>query len=71
MPVKIVITFISFYQEILSGLIKNMLGIPLMCRFSPTCSAYAKESIAHQGLLKGGYVSMVRFLSCHPFSKHQ
>ncbi len=39
------------------------------CRFTPTCSVYANEAIAKHGILKGGFLSLKRFLRCHPFSK--
>ncbi|MCL6268561.1 membrane protein insertion efficiency factor YidD [Sansalvadorimonas sp. 2012CJ34-2] len=37
------------------------------CRFSPSCSSYAREAITVHGLLKGGYFSCRRLLRCHPW----
>ena len=37
------------------------------CRFEPSCSAYAEESIARHGLLAGLRLSVRRVLRCHPF----
>ncbi len=37
------------------------------CRFYPSCSDYTKEAIETHGLLKGGGLSTLRILRCHPF----
>tara|TARA_B100000900_G_scaffold184514_1_gene156491 strand:+ start:271 stop:501 length:231 start_codon:yes stop_codon:yes gene_type:complete len=59
---KIIIIFlIRFYQYSISPL------IGLNCRFVPTCSNYAIQSIEEKGLLKGAYLSFKRILRCHPF----
>ena len=56
------INIISFYQKYLSFLLgKN-------CRFEPTCSQYAKESIEIHGAFIGGYYSLIRILKCGPWS---
>jgi hypothetical protein len=39
------------------------------CRFQPSCSTYAKESIERHGSLVGGFYSVVRILKCGPWSK--
>ncbi len=41
--------------------------LPRSCRFYPSCSAYARESILTFGIFKGTYLSLVRILKCHPF----
>ncbi|MEC9488998.1 MAG: membrane protein insertion efficiency factor YidD [Halanaerobium sp.] len=40
---------------------------PGVCRFRPTCSQYAKEAIMKYGVIKGGFMALVRILKCHPF----
>lgn len=55
---------ILIYQKIFSTVLKNILGVSKFCRFSPTCSQYAKESILEYGVLRGGYLSMVRLINC-------
>ena len=56
------IFMINFYQKYLSFLFgKN-------CRFEPTCSQYAKESIEAHGLIVGGFYSLIRILKCGPWS---
>ena len=53
---------INFYQKYLSFLFgKN-------CRFEPTCSQYAKESIEAHGVIAGGFNSLIRILRCGPWS---
>jgi len=37
------------------------------CRFYPTCSEYAYESILTHGVIKGLYLAVKRLLKCHPF----
>ena len=56
------IVMIDFYQKYLSFLFgKN-------CRFEPTCSQYAKESIEAHGVIVGGFYSLIRILKCGPWS---
>lgn len=50
------------YQRYLSPL----KGAP-SCRFHPTCSAYAIEAIEKHGVLRGGFMGLMRVLRCHPF----
>lgn len=42
---------------------------PGCCRYSPTCSAYAKEAIERFGPFRGGGLALWRVLRCNPFSK--
>jgi putative membrane protein insertion efficiency factor len=39
------------------------------CRFQPTCSEYAIESINKYGLITGGKMSIKRIIRCNPLSK--
>jgi uncharacterized protein len=64
---KFIILSITIYQKIISNIIKQMLGIRSSCRFSPTCSEYAKANISQKGVIKGGVLSVVRILKCQPF----
>ncbi len=66
---KIAIIAISFYQIIISSLLKQLLGVSASCRYSPTCSEYAKEKISQKGVIVGGGLALKRILSCHPFAK--
>ncbi|MCE5332302.1 MAG: membrane protein insertion efficiency factor YidD [Bacteroidales bacterium] len=41
--------------------------IPPRCRYTPTCSQYTVEAVLKHGILKGGWLSIKRILSCHPW----
>jgi putative membrane protein insertion efficiency factor len=41
--------------------------LPRACRFTPTCSEYARLAILQYGLLRGGARALWRLLRCHPF----
>jgi putative membrane protein insertion efficiency factor len=59
----IFLIFIRFYQRVISPI------FPSSCRFYPTCSEYAYESIEKHGILKGGWLAIKRITKCHPFHK--
>jgi putative membrane protein insertion efficiency factor len=59
----VLIKLIKVYQKILSPM------FPPSCRFYPTCSEYAVESISKYGTLKGGAKALWRILRCNPFNK--
>lgn len=67
----IFIKIIEAYQVIFSVFIKNILGIKNSCRFELTCSNYAKQVVSENGVIRGGYLSLVRLLKCQPFYKAQ
>ena len=52
------------YQLIISPL------LGLNCRFMPTCSEYAMESLRSYGLIKGSYLTIKRIGKCHPWGGH-
>ena len=37
------------------------------CRFQPTCSKYAEESIKRFGLFSGGGLTLKRIVRCNPW----
>ncbi len=50
------------YQRLISP------AIPRRCKYEPTCSAYAAQSIAEYGILRGLVLGAWRLLRCNPFS---
>ena len=58
----LLIYIIELYQKYLSFLLGQN------CRFEPTCSQYAKQSIETHGSFVGGYYSVIRILKCGPWS---
>ena len=52
------------YQLIISPLLGSN------CRFMPTCSEYAMESLRSYGLIKGFYLTIKRIGKCHPWGGH-
>ena len=52
---------VKAYQNIISPL------FPPTCRYTPTCSEYAIESLKKYGLFKGVYLSIKRIVNCHPW----
>ncbi len=38
-----------------------------VCRFDPTCSAYAIEALQVHGVLKGSYLATKRIARCNPW----
>jgi putative membrane protein insertion efficiency factor len=41
--------------------------LPPSCRFHPTCSHYAEESLERHGMLKGSWLALRRIVRCHPW----
>ena len=41
--------------------------LPRACRFTPTCSEYARLALLKHGLWRGGWLTTGRLLRCHPF----
>ena len=55
------IFLVRLYQVILSPLLGPR------CRFHPTCSEYAIESLRRHGAWKGLWLALRRVGRCHPF----
>ena len=60
---QLFILIIRIYQRAISPL------FPSTCRFTPSCSAYGIEALRKYGAVKGGWLTLKRILSCHPFGK--
>jgi len=62
---KLFILPIRFYRYFISPM------FPPSCRFTPTCSQYAIESIEAYGVVKGSILAIKRLSKCHPWYKEQ
>ena len=40
---------------------------PATCRFTPTCSEYAREALRRHGPFKGVWLAVKRISRCHPW----
>lgn len=58
---KILIFIINIYRRFISPIKTGK------CRFYPTCSEYAMQSIERYGAVKGMLMAIKRVLKCHPF----
>ncbi|UWG99337.1 membrane protein insertion efficiency factor YidD [Dehalobacter sp. DCM] len=61
MLATVLISLIVFYQRYISPLKGPS------CRFYPSCSEYAIQSVKKYGILKGMGKSIIRISKCHPF----
>ena len=58
---KLLVGLIRVYQVALSPYFGSQ------CRFTPTCSEYAKEAVKQHGALKGSWLAVRRIGRCHPY----
>lgn len=63
---KIIIKLIDMYKKVVSPWLESG-GVH--CKYYPTCSQYARQAVEKYGVVKGGILSIKRFLKCNPFSK--
>ncbi len=59
----ILIKLIKLYQKIPGNFHYH-------CRYIPTCSDYAIESLERYGSIKGGYLTIKRILRCNPLGSY-
>jgi len=62
---KIASNFLCFIIRLYQLCLSPWLGTN--CRFEPSCSHYAAESIEYHGLRRGTWLAAKRLLRCHPF----
>ena len=60
-PQRMAVFILQLHQRLLSPL------LPQACRFSPTCSEYARQAIVRYGLAHGSVLAIKRLVRCHPF----
>ena len=39
------------------------------CRFTPTCSQYAVDALTEYGVVRGGWMALMRLLRCGPWHR--
>ncbi|MDP2039530.1 MAG: membrane protein insertion efficiency factor YidD [Ignavibacteria bacterium] len=59
----IFIKLVRLYQKFISPMFQPS------CRFYPTCSEYAVQSLEKYGVIIGGAKAAWRILRCNPFNK--
>lgn len=59
---RLLLAPITTYQRLVSP------ALPRRCRYEPTCSAYASQSIRRFGPIRGLLLAGWRLLRCNPFS---
>lgn len=59
--VRVVVGAIQLYRHMISPL------RPATCRFMPTCSQYAADALGEYGLIRGGWLAVVRLAKCGPW----
>ena len=58
----LLIGFLRAYRLLISPLYGQV------CRYHPTCSAYALEAVTVHGSLRGTWLSVRRLARCHPWA---
>ncbi|MHA7262969.1 membrane protein insertion efficiency factor YidD [Arthrobacter sp. TMN-37] len=61
-PRGVLILLLKVYRRIVSPLYGQV------CRFYPSCSAYALEAVTVHGALRGSTLAVKRVLRCHPWN---
>jgi putative membrane protein insertion efficiency factor len=41
--------------------------LPATCRFTPSCSEYARHAVERYGAARGSWLALKRIGRCHPF----
>ena len=62
LPRNILILLLMAYRKVVSPLYGPV------CRFFPSCSAYALEAVTVHGAVKGSWLALRRLGHCHPWN---
>jgi putative membrane protein insertion efficiency factor len=62
LPRNVVLVLLGMYR----GTISHVYGD--VCRYYPSCSAYAVGAVQQHGAAKGGVLAIARILRCHPWA---
>jgi uncharacterized protein len=58
----VLIAFLKLYRKFVSPMYGNV------CRFYPSCSAYALEAVQLHGAVRGSWLAVRRLARCHPWN---
>lgn len=62
LPCTVLIAVLTAYRALISPLYGQV------CRYFPSCSAYALEAVTVHGAVKGSYLAFRRVIRCHPWA---
>lgn len=62
LPRNLLVIVLKLYRRVISPIYGQV------CRFFPSCSAYALEAVTVHGAVKGTWYSARRVIRCHPWS---
>jgi uncharacterized protein len=60
--IRVAVLAVRGYQLAVSPL------LPAACRFAPTCSEYAVQTLTVHGVVRGSALALWRLARCHPFN---
>ncbi|MFD5214133.1 membrane protein insertion efficiency factor YidD [Microbacterium sp. NPDC058345] len=63
LPRNLVLALLTAYRAVISPLYGDV------CRYYPSCSAYAVGAVQQHGAVRGAVLSAWRILRCNPWSK--
>ena len=61
LPKKSMLVMLRFYKREISPM------LPPCCRYTPTCSEYARQALRKHGPVKGLALAIWRILRCNPW----
>jgi uncharacterized protein len=61
-PARALALVIRGYQRFISPF------LPPACRFTPSCSEYARQAVLRYGALAGGWMAFKRVVRCNPWN---
>lgn len=62
LPRNVCVVILRIYRAVISPLYGQV------CRYHPTCSAYALEAIQRHGVVRGVWLGTRRIARCHPWA---